>query len=109
LTPLSLRAGQSQYMSDDPKTAPGQATPNPLGLEKPVQDHLGKELRGFYNAVGDKPTYLGDPALPEQLQSKLTQLSRRLAVSRKGIEAVEQALSIAEASPEGDPDNGDDR
>ena len=86
-------------MPDDTKEAAPSAAGPYSGLEKLIQEHIGKELRGFYNVMADKPAYLGDPTLPAELQSKLLQLSRRLAVSQQGAEAVKEALGIEPSHP----------
>jgi hypothetical protein len=89
-------------MHDDPTQVPA---PPPgedaagAGLSRPIQEHLGRELRTTYNAEApEKPAYLGDPVLPLEFELLL----QRLEVSERqrigeiahshGIEAVERAL-----------------
>ena len=93
-------------MSDDPKEAAVSAANPYSGLERTIQEQLGRELRALYNSMADKPAYLGDPALPAELQMKLLQLSRRVAVSNKGAEAVASALESGECHsfPDSDGD-----
>jgi len=77
---------------------PGHDAPG-TGLSRPVQEHLGRELRTTYNAEGqDKPAYLGDPVLPLEFEVLLERLDvserqkiRHIAHSQ-GIKAVERAL-----------------
>ena len=49
-----------------PPSAPTRSHDVPgTGLSRPIQEHLGRELRTTYNAdAPDKPAYLGDPVLP---------------------------------------------
>jgi hypothetical protein len=64
----------------------------PDALPKPIQEHLGRQLRSAYNAQAEKPAFLGDPVVPPQFE----RLIRRIEVSEKvreiGVEAVRQAL-----------------
>ena len=66
--------------------------PLPDALPKPIQEHLGRQLRSAYNAQAEKPAFLGDPVVPPQFE----RLIRRIEVSEKvreiGVEAVRQAL-----------------
>jgi hypothetical protein len=65
------------------------------GLTKPVQEHLGHELRSVYNQMADKPRYLGDPALPPELEHQLVRLETSLEVSENAMAAVKEALDQA--------------
>jgi len=78
-------------MSDAPDKNAAGAGPY-SGLDKPVQEHLGKELRGIYNVVADKPAYLGESPLPAALETQLDRLNRRLTASEQGAAAVDAAL-----------------
>ena len=65
-------------------------------LPRPVQDHLGRQLRATYFETQDKPAYLGDPALPIEFDQYLHRLST-LDVRRSercGLAAVSAALSF---------------
>jgi hypothetical protein len=70
----------------------GQPSSPGTPLPKNVQEHLGRQLRSTYNAKAERPTFLGDPAVPPQFE----RLIRRIEVSEKvreiGVEAVRQAL-----------------
>lgn len=82
-------------MSDPPdEDARPETRPYPSTLDKPVQEHLGKELRGVYNVLADKPTYLGESALPAAFDTQLDRLARRVAASEQGAAAVSEALQI---------------
>ena len=64
----------------------------PATLNKSVQEHLGQELRGVYNSVSDKPTYLGESALPPKFDLQLNRLARRVVASERGSAAVAGAM-----------------
>ena len=82
-------------MPDPPdEDARPETQPYPSTLDKPVQEHLGKELRGIYNVLADKPTYLGESALPAAFDAQLNRLARRVAASEQGAAAVSEALEI---------------
>jgi hypothetical protein len=84
-----------QIMSDPPdEDARPEAPPYPSILDRPVQEHLGKELRGIYNVLADKPTYLGESALPTAFDTQLDRLARRVTASEQGAAAVREALQI---------------
>jgi hypothetical protein len=68
-------------------------------LPRPIQEHLGQQLRTTYNAEApEKPAYLGDTALPLEFELQLQRLEaserRRLRemAHELGTQAVEQAL-----------------
>ena len=61
-----------------------------------MQEHLGKELRGIYNVVAEKPAYLGESPLPAALETQLDRLARRLTASELGAAAVSEALQISD-------------
>lgn len=61
-------------------------------LPRSIQEHLGRKLRTAYYQTSDKPVYVGDPALPPELDPHLRHLERRERIHEKGIEAVEKAL-----------------
>lgn len=82
-------------------------------LPRPVQEHLGLQLRTSYNEVmEEKPAYLGDPALPLEFELQLQRLDAnerrkfREQAHERGIEAVAQALNLDpdEADPDARPD-----
>ena len=92
---------------DAPAAAPPDAPPEQAGagLPRPIQEHLGRQLRTSYNAeTEEKPAYLGDPALPLEFELLLQRLevSERQRIRKmahdQGLEAVERALrEIAES------------
>jgi len=65
-----------------------------------VQDHLGQKLRAAFAESEDKPAYLGDPALPPELEHKLLEVERAAEVHEKGIEAVKDALGVPDPGRE---------
>jgi hypothetical protein len=44
--------------------------------------------------LADKPTYLGESALPAAFDTQLDRLARRVAASEQGAAAVSEALQI---------------
>ena len=65
------------------------------GLVKPIQEHLGQHLRAVYTQIADKPTYLGDPALPSEFEHQLVRLETSLEVRESAVAAVKDALEDA--------------
>src|SRR3954463_8548603 len=69
----------------EPKQAPdaaaGEAAPT---LPKPVQEHLGRKLRAAYYETGDRPAYVGDPAIPPELDTHVRKLEQRERIHVKG-------------------------
>lgn len=67
-------------------------------LPRLVQEHLGRKLRAQLHEVGDKPQYLGDPAIPREfdpLIEKIVQRERAHTSDRAqqaGYQAVAAAL-----------------
>jgi predicted DNA-binding protein len=63
-----------------------------------VQEHLAQQLRAAYQETAEKPAFLGDPALPPELEDKVEKLAEReRAIVREkahhlATEAVEAAL-----------------
>ena len=63
-----------------------------------VQDHLGRLLRAEYYERGDKPRYLGDPALPVEFDPYLRRLELKEAplrtrwIRERGAKAIADAL-----------------
>ena len=76
-----------------------KARSNVPPLPRSVQEHLGQTLRADYYERGDKPRYLGDPALPLEFDPylyRLEQKERALRIVRireNGAKAVADALS----------------
>lgn len=76
-----------------------RARSNVPPLPRAVQEHLGRELRAEYFQRGDRPKYLGDPALPLAFDSYLYRLeqveraSKLVRIREHGALAVADALS----------------
>lgn len=68
-------------------------------LSDAVREHLGRTLRADYYERGDKPRYLGDPALPAEFDVYLSRLEqkeralRTMRIREHGMKAVAKALS----------------
>jgi hypothetical protein len=90
---LTMRSMRNTMPATDdtlePKPVPDEEAPS---LPKPVQEHLGQKLRAAYYETSDRPAYLGDPAIPPELDAHVRRLEQRERVHVKGIEAVEEAL-----------------
>jgi hypothetical protein len=75
-------------------------------LGRPLQEHLGQQLRTTYHVMTDKPSFLGDPAVPPQFEEHLQRLEakdrerHRDKVRQRGIAAVETALQGLAQPPE---------
>ncbi|MBD2746362.1 hypothetical protein IC232_06560 [Microvirga sp. BT688] len=84
----TLKAGRSapRYRGNSPS------------LPANIQDHLGQLLRAEYYERGDKPRFLGDPALPLEFDPYLQRLDqkerdlRSSMIAEKGRHAVAAAL-----------------
>lgn len=63
------------------------------GIEAPIQEHLGRELRAAYGTVEAKPAFLGDPALPPEFDDPVRRLHQSHKAHDTGVAAVERALS----------------
>jgi hypothetical protein len=84
----------AETKTEDRVQAPGsvdEADDSPT-LPRPIQEHLGQKLRAAYYETGDRPAYLGDPAIPPELDTHVRKLEQRDRIHVKGIEAVEEAL-----------------
>jgi hypothetical protein len=90
---LTMRSKRNTMPATDdtlePKLAPDEEAPI---LPMSVQEHLGQKLRAAYYETSDRPAYLGDPAIPPELDAHVRRLEQRERVHVKGIEAVEEAL-----------------
>jgi hypothetical protein len=71
---------------------------NTPSLPANIQDHLGQLLRAEYYERGDKPRFLGDPALPLEFDPYLQRLNqkeralRASMIGEQGRQAVAAAL-----------------
>lgn len=89
------------------RRAPDAAPAGPVVLSKEVQEHIGQQLRTEYDIVAEKPSFLGDPAIPEQFDWQIARLETRERAHSEALEAVEKALEEIvldlgdEESPEG--------
>jgi hypothetical protein len=91
-------------MSDEPgEDARPKTCPYPSALDKSAQEHLGKELRGLYNVLADKPTYLGESVIPAGFDVQLNRLARRVIASEAGAAAVSEALESPSEHPSDKP------
>lgn len=71
----------------------------PSLLDRPIQEHIGKELRSTYNVMTDKPAFLGDPVIPPHLDSLVQKLEAR---DRQRIETIhDRAVAAVEGALEG--------
>jgi hypothetical protein len=79
------------------KSAPRYRSNTP-SLPANIQNHLGQMLRAEYYEHGDKPRFLGDPALPLEFDPYLQRLDqkerdlRSSMISEQGRHAVAAAL-----------------
>ena len=91
-------------MSDEPgEDARPKTRLYPSALDKSAQEHLGKELRGLYNVLADKPTYLGESVIPAAFNMQLDRLARRVIASEAGAAAVSEALERPSEHPSDEP------
>lgn len=85
------------YSSEANKVAPRHRRNTP-SLPANIQDHLGQMLRAEYYERGDKPRFLGDPALPLEFDPYLQRLDqkeralRASMIGEQGKQAVAAAL-----------------
>jgi hypothetical protein len=91
------KAIQYLYARNVDESAPRYRSNTP-SLPIDIQDHLGQMLRAEYYERGDKPRFLGDPALPLEFDPYLQRLDQRERALRssmigdKGRHAVAAAL-----------------
>ena len=83
-------------MPDDLTRNAGEGEEPPAVLDRKEQDFLGQKLRAAYAEAEEKPSYLGDPALPPEFEEKVLAVEKSVEVHEKGIEAVRDALGVAE-------------
>src|ERR671939_1948059 len=86
----------------------GPSNPNSQtgsNLPRPLQEQLAQQLRSTYQVTAEKPTFLGDPAVPAEFEQHLQRLEavergrRREKVHNEAIEAVKTALEDIVAGP----------
>lgn len=83
-------------MQDDDRT-------NGQGLPRDVQEHLGRRLRTELHSEADKPSFLGESAVPPQFESLVRKLEAGEQGERQGYEAVKRALMGDSPAPAGEP------
>ena len=81
---------QSEAEGADPSDEP--AAPTSSGLTRPLQEHLGQQLRTTYETLAEKPAFLGDANVPAELDRHVQRLETRERIRNKGLEAVRTAL-----------------
>ncbi|MFL5152970.1 MAG: hypothetical protein ACJ8C3_08890 [Microvirga sp.] len=87
--PSLPKTGAEAFRPAAEKTAP---------LPPPVQEHLAQQLRAAYQETTEKPAFLGDTALPPEIEHTVERIAEReRAIVREkahelGTEAVEAAL-----------------
>ncbi len=100
-------------MSDDPLKDAGQGQPSEnadghaagSALPRPLQEHLAQQLRSTYQTASEKPSFLGDPAIPVEFEHHLQRLEevetgrRREKVHTQAVEAVKNALEDIVGEP----------
>lgn len=82
-------------MSDRPEdkdASSARTSSKTAGLDKTTQELIGQKLRSAYNAIADKPAYLGDPMLTPEMENQIHKLGTVIRAHKTGIEAVEEAL-----------------
>lgn len=85
----------------DPHDKDGPPPGPPAGREgaplpKPVQEHLGRELRTTYHTEEAKPAFLGDTGVPPEFEPYIERIQaqerRQERAHQRGVEAVRAAL-----------------
>ena len=63
-------------------------------VSRPVQEHLGRELRSVYRLTEDMPAFLGDPTLPAAFRETLRRVEECESerIHDRAFTAVEAAL-----------------
>ncbi|WP_246718593.1 hypothetical protein [Microvirga terrestris] len=89
----------TEYLFSPKATKPSpQYRSNTPSLPANIQDHLGRLLRAEYYERGDKPRFLGDPALPLEFDPYLQRLDQKerdlksSMIEEQGRHAVAVAL-----------------
>jgi hypothetical protein len=84
------------------QTAPESDHDGPDALPRPIQEHIGRQLRSAYNADAQRPAYLGDPAVPPQFERLIRRIELGEKVHELGVAAVADALrpdALADGTP----------
>jgi hypothetical protein len=99
-----------QGVAPGPQDTEGHGAPGFSGLTRPVQEHLGQQLRTTYQVMDEKPAFLGDTNVPPELEASLQRLETREKIRHQGLEAVRTALEgDEEPEPAGYPATADQR
>ena len=75
------------------------------GLPRTLQEHLAQKLRSAYHELAEKPTFLGDPAVPVEFEYHLQRLEavekvrHTEKVHNQAVDAVKAALEEIVAGP----------
>ena len=103
-------ADDKQQVAPGPHDPEGPAPPGSSGLTRPLQEHLGQQLRTTYQVMEEKPAFLGDTNVPPELEAPLQRLETREKIRHQGLEAVRTALGgDEEPEPAGRPAPADER
>ena len=92
-----------RYHSHNDRSITEPARPH-AALPRPIQEHLGQQLRATLFESQEKPAFLGDPALPTTFDDYLHRLRlnerarERRRASEYGIAAVAAALQARSIS-----------
>ena len=78
------------------KSAPGHGSNTP-SLSTNIQDHLGQLLRAEYYERGDKPRFLGDPALPLEFDPYLQRLDQKERALKASMIGTQGHRAVAAA------------
>ena len=93
-----------QRVAPGPHDPEGHVAPGSSGLTRPLQEHLGQQLRTTYQVMEEKPAFLGDTNVPPELEAPLQRLETREKIRHQGLEAVRTALGgDEEPEPAGPP------
>jgi hypothetical protein len=97
---MSIEAEQTEAPGGPQPEASSAGEPG-SPLPRPLQEHLGQQLRTTYHELAPKPAFLGDPAIPPEFEHHLQRLETREKIHNQGVEAVKAALEDLDiAAPE---------
>ena len=83
-------------MAQDGKDGVDDPPREDAALTREVQDHLGRRLRTALDERTEKPSFLGESALPPEFETQIRRLENRERASQKGVEAVMNAFGLDE-------------
>jgi hypothetical protein len=64
-------------------------------LPRPVQEHIGRQLRTALRTAAEKPTYLGETDIPAEFDGQIRRLEAAERGHSSGVDAVREALGIS--------------